>query len=231
MIANPGRKTTKVKQAARYPQIKIVNADWMFQCCTQWKRVDETPYLIELDDADRSGSPFGELEDDSLNVSGEDEEPIESPVQLDMSDDAWKSMGDELDDFLNESDGTEDASASESESGVSTNSTSKLKRKREVDSVENSEGEDSDSSVNSASKLQRRKRRTMERVTSLTTVINADKSSGLPSPETTGPEEEQGEDDGNVFDPQGQGADLESDVDDGLEAEMMAEFERSGSED
>ncbi|KAF2687694.1 hypothetical protein K458DRAFT_331937 [Lentithecium fluviatile CBS 122367] len=233
VIANPDRKTTKVKKAARYPNIKIVNAEWMFQCCTQWKHVDETPYLIEMDDADRGGSPFEELEDDSINVSGDENglEPIESPVQLDMSDDQWKSMGDELDDFLNESDGTEDASASESESVVSTNSTSKRKRKRDPESNDNSEDDDSDASINSASKLARRKRRTMERVTSLNTVVNADKSSGLPSPETTGPEEEQGEEDGKTFDPQGEGADLDSDFDDGLEAEMMAEFEKSGSED
>ena len=232
VIANPDRKTTKVKTAARYPHIHIVNADWMFQSCTQWERADEKPYLIALDDADRSGSPFEE--DDSLNVSGDEDgaEPAESPIAIDMSDDQWKSMGDELDDFLNESDGTEDASASESESGVSTNGTSKRKRKRETDSVDNSEDEESDTSVNSASKLQRRKRRTMERVTSLNTVVNADKSSGLPSPETTGPEEEQGEDDGKLFDAQGQGADLdEVDYDDGFEAEMLAEFEKSGSEE
>jgi RNA polymerase II subunit A-like phosphatase len=232
VIANPDRKTTKVKKAARYPNIKIVNAEWMTQCCTQWRHVDETPYRIEMDDADRGGSPFEELEDDSINVTGDEDggEPVESPIQLDMSDDQWKSMGDELADFLNDSDGTEDASASDSESVQSTNSTSKRKRKREAESNDDSEDEESDNSVTSASKLQRRKRRTMERVTSLNTVVNADKSSGLPSPETTGPEEEQGEEDGKTFDPQGQGADLDSDYDNGLEAEMMAEFERSGSE-
>jgi len=232
VIANPDRKTTKVKKAARYPHIHIVNAEWMFQSCSQWKRVDETPYLIELDDADRSGSPFEE-EAESFDVSGDEDigEPAESPLALDVSDDQWKSMGDELDDFLNESDGTEDASASESEGGLSTNSTSKRKRKRETESNDQSEDEESDASVNSASKLQRRKRRTMERVTSLNTVVNADKASGLPSPETTGPEEEQGEEDGKVFDAQGEGADVESDYDDGLEAEMMAEFEKSGSEE
>jgi RNA polymerase II subunit A-like phosphatase len=236
VVANPDRKTTKVKKAARYPNIRIVNAEWMTQCCTQWRHVDESPYLIELDEADRGGSPFEGLEDDSINVTGDEDgaEPIESPVQLDMSADQWKSMGDELDDFLNDSDGTEDASASDTDSIQSTNSTnsnSKRKRKRETDSNGESDEEESDTSVTSASKLQRRKRRTMERVTSLNTVVNADKSSGLPSPETTGPEEEQGEDDGKTFDPQGQAADIDSDYDDGLEAEMMAEFEKSGSED
>lgn len=239
VIANPDRKTTKVKKAARYPHVQIVNAEWMFQCCTRWEHVDEGPYLIEVDAADRVGSPIEELEDDSINATGDEagDEPYESPVNLDMSDDQWKSIGDELQDFLDESDDTEDASASEAESVVSTASTrsdakaSRRKRKRGTESADASEAEESDASVNSTSRLQRRKKRTMERVTSLTNVVNADKSSGLPSPETTGPEEEQGDDDGKVFDPQGQGADLDSEYDDGLEAEMMAEFERSGSED
>lgn len=236
VIANPERKTTKVKRAARYPHIKIVTPEWMVQCCTQWEHVDETLYLIELDAADRGGSPSQELEDDSFNVTGDEdgEDTPESPVQLDMSDDNWKSMADELDEFMNESDDTEDASASDSESARSTASTqsdTKVKRKRKRGTESNDEGEESDASVNSTSRLQRRKKRTMERVTSLTNVVNADKSSGLPSPETTGPEEEQGEEDGKVFDPQGQGADLESDNDDGLAAEMMAEFEKSEDEE
>jgi RNA polymerase II subunit A-like phosphatase len=228
VIANPDRKTTKVKKAARFPHIEIVNAEWLFQACTRWEFVEERPYRIELDEADRSGSPVEQ--DDSVNVSGGegDAEP-EEPVAA-LSDDQWKSMDDELADFLNESD-TEDTSASESESGASTDSTSKRKRKRGTESDENSEEDDSDASTSSASKLQRRKRRTMDRVSTLHTVVNAEKSSGLPSPETTGPEEEQGEDDGKTFDPQGQGGDLdESDYDDGLEAEMMAQFEKSDSE-
>lgn len=210
----------------------------MFQCCTRWERVDETPYTIEVDAAERGGSPFEELEDDSINVTGDEEgEPYESPTNLDMSDDKWQSLGDEFEEFMNESDDTEDASASDSESVRSTASTqsdakgTKRKRKRKTDSADGSEAEDSDASVNSTSRLQKRKKRTMERVTSLTNVVSADKSSGLPSPETTGPEEGQGEEDDKVFDPQGQGVDLASDYDDGLEAEMMAEFEKSGGED
>ncbi|KAF2711698.1 hypothetical protein K504DRAFT_428361 [Pleomassaria siparia CBS 279.74] len=198
VIANPDRKTTKVKRAARYPHIKIVNVDWMFQCCTRWEHVDETPYLIELDPADRVASPFEDLDDDEIGITGdEDFEGIaEIPVGLDMSDVKWDDMGDELDNFLDESDDTEGG-----------------------DNV--SEGDDSDSSITSTSRLQRRKKRTMERVTSLTNVLSADKSSGLPSPETTGPEEGQCEEEPKDTDPAGLAAD-DSDADDGLEAEMMA---------
>ncbi|KAF1963358.1 hypothetical protein CC80DRAFT_556911 [Byssothecium circinans] len=238
VIANPERKTTKVKKAARYERIQIVNAEWMFQCCAKWDHVDEYPYLIEMDEADRNGSPIDDLEDDSIDVSGDEGggNEVESPLQTDFSPEKWQSMNDELDDFLNESDDTDGASASDSESVRSTDSTQsepkpKKKRKRATASNDGSETEDSDASVKStSSKLQKKKRRTMERVTSLTNVENAEKSSGLPSPETTGPEEEQDNDEGKVFDPQGEGPDLDSDYD-GLEAAMMDEFENGAGED
>ncbi|KAF2640233.1 hypothetical protein P280DRAFT_490575 [Massarina eburnea CBS 473.64] len=238
VIANPDRKTTKVKKAARYDTIMIVNAEWMFQCCTRWEHVDEGPYLIEMDDADKNGSPIEDMEDDSIDVTGDEgADEAESPIQFDiLDDDQWSSMNNELDDFLNESD-TDGGSASDSESVRSADGTrsekTKTKRKRMTATEANDVSEDdSDASVKStSSRLQRKKRRTMERVTSLTNVENAEKSSGLPSPETTGPEEEHGDNEGKTFDPQGEGPDLDSDFDDGLEAAMMDEFEKSASED
>lgn len=242
VIANPDRKTTKVKKAARYPNIHIVNAEWMFQCCTRWEHVAEAPYLIELDDADRMGSPNDGLEDDSLDASGDEggDDKVESPVQLAMSDNQWDSMRDELQDFLDDSSDTDGASVSDSESVRSTGSThsegraaKKRKRRSDTESNDGSEAEESDASGNSTSRLERKKKRTMERVTSLTNVTNAEKSSGLPSPETTGPEEDQADEEGgHLFDPQGEGADLdESDYDDGLAAMITTEFEKSASEE
>jgi RNA polymerase II subunit A-like phosphatase len=232
VIANPDRKTTKVKQAARYQHIKIVNPEWMFQCCTRWEHVEEMPYAIEIDPAERGGSPFGELEDESINATGDEEpeEPTESPVELDLTADNWASVDDELADFLNETDTDDEHNDSDSDSVRSDNSTAsdakqnKKKRKRTTTSTDVSEAEESDSSVTSVSKLQRRKKRTMERVTSLTNVVTADKSSGLPSPETTGPEEGQGEDDEKVLGANGVAPDLQEDYDDSLEAELLAGF-------
>lgn len=207
----------------------------MFQCCTRWEHVDETPYQIEIDSAERGGSPFEDLEDDDFGATGDEDEPLESPLPLDMSDDKWQSLGDEFQQFMDESDDTEDNSNSDSESvrseanGQTDSKASAKKRKRITGSTEVSEAEESDASGDSSSKLQRRKKRTLERVTSLTNVMSADKSSGLPSPETTGPEEGQGDEDKDT-DPAGLAAE-DSDLDDDLEAEMMAEFERSGSED
>jgi RNA polymerase II subunit A-like phosphatase len=200
VIANPDRKTTKVKKAARYEHIKIVNPEWMFQCCSRWEHLDETPYLIELDPAERTGSPFAD--DDSINATGDEdgEELAESPVTLDLSANNWESVDDEFDEFMNETD-TDGENESESDSGRSDNSANsksgpnKKKRKRTNGLVDTSEAEESDSSTTSTSRLQRRKKRTMERVTSLTNVVAAEKSSGLPSPDATGPEEGQGDDD------------------------------------
>jgi RNA polymerase II subunit A-like phosphatase len=233
VIANPDRKTTKVKKAARYPHIKIVNPEWMFQCCTRWEHVDEAPYAIEMDAAERGGSPIGDLEDESINATG-DEETEEPAPALELSADTWASLDDELADFLNGSD-TDGGSESDTDSVRSENSTAsdakqaKKKRKR-TQSTDVSEAEESDSSVKSSSRLQRRKKRTMERVTSLTNVVTAEKSSGLPSPETTGPEEGHGDDDEKAPEANGAAPDLQDEYDDGLEAELLAGFDDSDGE-
>ncbi|KAI4906396.1 hypothetical protein J4E90_010615 [Alternaria incomplexa] len=243
VIANPDRKTTKVKRAARYPHIKIVNPEWMFQCCTRWEHVDETPYIIETDAAERGGSPIADLEDESIDGTGDEAADNASPV-VEMSNDDWAQLDDELADFMNETDTDGGGSESDSDSVRSDNSTAsdtqqqaaKKKRKR-TNSTDVSETEESDSSVNSTtSRLQRRKKRTMERVTSLTNVVTADKS-GLPSPETTGPEEDQGDIDGDdeeMKNPEVNettAPDLQDDYDDGLEAELLAGFGDSDGEE
>jgi RNA polymerase II subunit A-like phosphatase len=240
VIANPDRKTMKVKKAAHYPSIKIVNADWMFQCCTRWEHVDETPYLIEIDQTDRGASPWDELEESDPGVTGdEDGEAAEEDIsKIDMSPDKWKDLDDEFNEFMNESDDSETNSASDSESvrsdasaQITDSKPSIKKRKRTTGSVDGSEADESDVSVTSTSKLQRRKKRTMERVTSLANVVTAEKSSGLPSPETTGPEEGHGDEEKDA-DPAGLAADdSDPEEDDGLEAEMMAEFGKSDDED
>jgi RNA polymerase II subunit A-like phosphatase len=244
VIANPDRKTTKVKRAARYPHIKIVNPEWMLQCCSRWEHVDETPYIIETDAAERSGSPIADPEDESVDGTGDEaaDDAPHSPI-VEMSNDDWAQLDDELADFMNETDTDGGGSESDSDSVRSENSTvsdtkqqtAKKKRKRTNSTdVSETENEESDSSVNSTtSRLQRRKKRTMERVTSLTNVVTADKSSGLPSPETTGPEEDLGDGDEEEKNPEANGVapDLQEDYDDGLEAELLAGFGDSDGEE
>lgn len=235
VIANPDRKTTKVKRAARYENIKIVNPDWMFQSCSRWEHVDETPYLIEVDPAERGTSP---LEDDSINASGEDEadDLADSPVTLNLTADNWDSVDDELAEFMNGDDtDSEQPSESDSErsddSTASTSSKNQKKRKRaNGHSTDGSEADESDSSVANTSRLQRRKKRTMERVTSLTNVVMAEKSSGLPTPEATGAEALPAEEAKEGPEEHGVAPDLEGDNDDALEAELLAGFDSSDGE-
>jgi RNA polymerase II subunit A-like phosphatase len=234
VIANPDRKTTKVKMAARYKDIKIVTPEWMFQCCSRWEHVDETPYLIEVDPAERGGTP---LEDDSIEASGDEEADAlaESPISLDLNLQDWDGVDDEFEAFMDGDDTDEGASGSESErsddSTASTASKTQKKRKRtNGNTTDGSEAEESDSSIASTSRLQRRKKRTMERVTSLTNVVSAEKSSGLPTPEATGTEavnlgvEKTGPEEKDVA------PDLQDDNDDALEAELLAGFDSSDGE-
>jgi RNA polymerase II subunit A-like phosphatase len=55
VISSSRPRTQKVRQAAKIPSIKIVNQDWLAACLTQWERVDEAPYLVDVHPADRLG--------------------------------------------------------------------------------------------------------------------------------------------------------------------------------
>jgi RNA polymerase II subunit A-like phosphatase len=247
-VANPSRKTTKVKKASHHPHIKIVTTEWLLQCFSKWERAEEEPYVIPIDPAEHGAhggsptlSPFGDLDEGPL-LSAEDEEDVltgeeeeeelKSPV-VDISEETWQSLGDEFQEFMDESDEDDDGTGSDTDSVHSensvqtTDSTTKRgmrKRKRGTESTETSEAEESDSSVTSTtgSKLQRKKKRVLERVTSLTNVVSADKSSGLPSPDTTGPDEMEGHEENKA----GGGGVEDDDGDADFEAELLAELER-----
>jgi len=227
VIAHKDRRTSKVRQAAKHPNIKIVAVSWLMECFSRWRRVSETPHLIEVE-RDHHGSqeslPFDELEDGVVLSESESTGAEDGAVALlddvedegddfdddDMNEDDkppiltedWNAMNAELDAFLDESDsdegGQSDASTHSNRSGRSKRSSSRpRKRKREgTESADASDAEMTDASVKGdGSELQKRKKRALERTTGLTNVAVADKSSGLPSPDTTGPEEEnQGED-------------------------------------
>ncbi|KAF2457598.1 hypothetical protein BDY21DRAFT_285752 [Lineolata rhizophorae] len=160
--------------------------------------------------------------------------PTDESRQLNAAE--WEGIGEELKEFLGDSDTDSDSDASEASNSTRSGSVTpkNRKRKRETQSAESSETEESDSSAKSqlGSRLQKRKRRALERVSSLTNVASADMSSGLPSPDTTGPEggqEEEDEEDGGEVKKAAAGnsgeADGDEDDDDmaaALEAEMEA---------
>jgi RNA polymerase II subunit A-like phosphatase len=74
VVSSARPRTQKVRQAARFPSIKIVNQDWLAECLTQWQRVDERPYLVEIHPADRKGvkEPGSEV----VSTENTDAEPV-----------------------------------------------------------------------------------------------------------------------------------------------------------
>jgi RNA polymerase II subunit A C-terminal domain phosphatase len=39
----------KLREASKFPSIKIVNHHWLFDCIGRWERLDETPYLFSIE--------------------------------------------------------------------------------------------------------------------------------------------------------------------------------------
>lgn len=271
VVAARNRRTQKVRQAARHPQIKIVTVDWLKECFVKWQKASETPHIIHVEPDERGahasqGSPFDELdegtvlsssEEDAANADvelddlvdeemGSDEDldemmptsPLdEKNIRLDENDreELEKELAEFLDDSDTDGEGSDKSDGSESDASVRSETSTKSahkKRKRNAESAENSEASDSDSNMTddgtvsvAGSKLQRRKKRALERVTSLTNVASVEHSSGLPSPDTTGPEEGQGEEAGKAHEPNA------DEDDDALEAELLAEFEKDDDDD
>ncbi|OJJ51576.1 hypothetical protein ASPZODRAFT_138657 [Penicilliopsis zonata CBS 506.65] len=79
-------RTAKVREATRYLKIKIVTTQWLVDSLTQWKRLDETPYLLPVHPDDRG-------------------EPI-SPDSKEAAESAWLSTtDDETKEFWTEDEG------------------------------------------------------------------------------------------------------------------------------
>jgi len=83
VIAAPQRRTAKVRQAARHPdRIKIVSQHWLWDCLSQWKRLDEGPYRVHVDIADEvdksaaNGSPSHDPEISAVLSSSDDEAAV-----------------------------------------------------------------------------------------------------------------------------------------------------------
>lgn len=135
------------------------------------------------------------------------------------TDQDWKSMGDELAEFLAESD-SDDSAASDS------GGKDDKKRKRDLESGASTDAENSETDTPNAdgSKLERKKKRAMHRVSSLTEVASlVERSSpSLADPDSTDPG--RGAENGIHS---GQTLEVQDDDDiAALEAEMEAELEK-----
>lgn len=67
-------RTAKVREATRYPDVKIVTTQWLLDSLTHWKHLDEEPYLLPVHPDDRG-------------------EPI-SPGSKEMAESSWLSSSD-----------------------------------------------------------------------------------------------------------------------------------------
>lgn len=162
-------RTAKVREATRYPRIKIVTTQWLLDSLTQWERLHEEPYLLPVHPEDRGEPILSKEEADSSWISSSDEGTGEfwtgdeddesalfesteegfrssgltnlSPIGLDFDD--REAVHEELKEFL----GSDDESESENEAPTPSRELTPIgkKRKRDEEAEEGSvtEGESS----------------------------------------------------------------------------------------
>lgn len=205
LLADPRKRTAKVRKAASQPRIKIVTAAWLYDSVNQWRALPEAPYLIpfEADSNDNrldSNAPnFEELLESALS-SQEDNEEVEGvELSLEMNGlpnaneeilesavaefthEDWEGMRAEFEGLSSDSD-EEDSTDGDSETSNASQESrrSVKKRKRDHSSKADTDGEESDggAEVPGGSALQRRKKRAMERTTSLHSVMTLKPTNG-----------------------------------------------------
>lgn len=229
-------RTAKVREATRYPNIKIVTTQWLLDSLDRWQHQDEEPYLLPVHPDDR-GEPVTAEEIAAGERASDDEEDMENVFELagfkDMthlgiSDEDRDAVEAELREFLGddyESDTESDAGDpwGEEEGGADSK---KRKREDDSDDAEGESGEDDGDGSGKGSRLSQRIKRSYERSTGLREVATAGGSDeNLPDQSQDGADEMQ-EDTANPGDsPENENANPENPDDDELEREMLAAFE------
>ncbi|KAJ5095391.1 hypothetical protein NUU61_004747 [Penicillium alfredii] len=246
-------RTAKVREATRYPNVKIVTTQWLLDSLVQWQHLDEEPYLVPVHPDDR-GEPISptsqEVAEGTWLSSGDEgtgsfwteDEGGNTPDMfksagfnetspIGYDEDEQAAVHDELKEFL----GSDDESESDNEALTEESTMTSKKRKRGEGSEEGGDdeltGEDGDETDLRGSRLSQRIKRSYERSTGLREVATATGSaadeplSKLPRP--TGPDDE--EPDAEAAGAR-RGQELSypedpAEDDDELEREMLAAFE------
>lgn len=103
LVASTSRtRTTKVRQAAKFPNIKIVNQQWLLNSISKWEKEDETPYLVRrlIIFSNYTNGPQVEIhESDRIRKDGFDSSTPSSVRDSDDSDDEGESGDDAGDVF------------------------------------------------------------------------------------------------------------------------------------
>jgi len=85
VIASKSRRTLKVRMAAKNPRIRIVTMAWLFDSLVQWKRLDESPYIIKVEpDKDHRNAALDlsvrHTPDGRLSSSEDDDDPADDGI-------------------------------------------------------------------------------------------------------------------------------------------------------
>ncbi|KAK3179940.1 CTD phosphatase Fcp1 [Lecanicillium sp. MT-2017a] len=224
VVASSRPRTQKVQQAAKIASIKIVNQNWLTDCLSQWRRLDERPYFLEILDADR------EKEGDSTEPTSEVEEAEDAK---DLKDFDWDMADKDLQEFLEDDDeeeedgdggGSEDEDGLQSEAGndgAESDASESPEKKGIKRKTEEGEGDgDGQNSIAGESVLAKKQRISRSRGTSALRSVQTSDEQGdehdkpAAEPASQGDANAVGADDGNTdFD--------EAD----LEADLLAELE------
>ncbi|EDN92118.1 hypothetical protein SS1G_07980 [Sclerotinia sclerotiorum 1980 UF-70] len=231
-------RTQKVREAAKYPHIKIVTQQWLTQSMSKWKKEDESDYLVDISPADRrpSGdmtnvsSPGDDSEESSDYTESDDYDDDDMKSELDgegvMPDEPrgdisptkdlnWSSIDDELAEFMGDDEsGTESDTSFTSNNSRTSRTSSRRGQKRTFDDATDEDDSEEEST------MAKKQRVANSRTTSLKTVktpTSASESSLL-TPGVTGDETDEVD----------QLSTQESDhsFEDDLEAEMQAAFDQ-----
>ncbi|KYK62129.1 RNA polymerase II CTD phosphatase Fcp1 [Drechmeria coniospora] len=182
VVSTSRPRTKKVQQAAKIPTIKIVNQNWLVDCLSQWRRLEESPYFLDILDQDREKSddstePSSEAEDEEANdLKGFDWDMADKDLEEFLDDDGDDNDDDDGGDE-DESDGAESGGDAETASVGTTDSRKARKRKKAADGDDS----DADGSVAGESLLAKKQRLSRGRGTSalrsVQTLNNGDSAS------------------------------------------------------
>ncbi|KAG6117949.1 hypothetical protein E4U14_007377 [Claviceps sp. LM454 group G7] len=100
-------RTKKVRQAARYPNVKIVNHKWFADCISQWRRLDERPYYLNIsadlgrpEDMTEPASAFEAGVQVEARVHAEDETAVEPEGAPNLPNSDWTLADKDLEELL-----------------------------------------------------------------------------------------------------------------------------------
>ncbi|RSL96629.1 hypothetical protein CDV31_013402 [Fusarium ambrosium] len=226
VVASSRPRTKKVQQAAKIPSIKIVNQNWLTDCLSQWRRLDERPYYLEIHDIDREKG--GE---DTTEVPSEAEEVEDAQTGQELKDFDWGEAEDELAEFMDDDD--DDGNSGDdtaTNSGTETNDGDSVKQGTKRKMMADPDESDNDgASTIGESVLAKKQRLARNRGASGLRAIHTpngddadEEDASLPTPGPTGDEAADNKN-GLV------NADETMDFDeDELERELLAELEAAG---